>query len=138
MEIIKAVAKNSGMGVEAIDDIKNVIHDESLRSEVMAQKRAYEDIRERALAELSPTDKEDVDTCLLAKAMLKSSIAVNTLVDKSNKNIAEMLIEGVNMGINELTSQVNKLHDAGEEPPEIATDLLNAYSASLNTLRTFL
>lgn len=138
MEIIKAVAKNSGMGVEAIDDITSYVRDEKLRGEILAQKRTYEDIRDRACEELSPEDRDDVETGLLAKAMLKSGIMMNTLVDKSNKNIAEMLIEGVNMGVNELTSQLNKMNSSGETPPDVATDLLNAYNDNLNRLRTYL
>jgi hypothetical protein len=69
---------------------------------------------------------------------LKTGIIINSISDKSGEKIAEMIIEGNNMGINSITKEANKLGAKGESIPQLATDLTNLLSDNINAMRSFL
>jgi hypothetical protein len=47
------------------------------------------------------------------KWMMNFSATMNTLLDKSNQKLAEIMIQGINLGIISLTKVHNRLQDVG-------------------------
>ena len=81
----------------------------------------------------------DVDMCNLhaagTTAMMKAAVKMKSGLDKSTTNIAEMLIEGNNMGINDV---VKMSHLYREEDTPFAGELIKLYDANVKELRRFL
>ena len=74
----------------------------------------------------------------MKKAMMKFGTKMNTLFDSSNTNIAEMMIEGTNMGINDIQKEINHMQLDGSEIPELATDYIQMMQSNVDSLRAFL
>ena len=67
--------------------------------------------------------------------MMKAAVKMKSGLDKSTTNIAEMLIEGNNMVINDV---VKTSHLYREEDTPFAGELIKLYDANVKELRRFL
>jgi len=96
-----------------------------MKQELLNEYDGYEKISGKIatlMVEYALTPKEPNP---LKKAMLWSSIKVNTLTNNSNSHIADMMIKGTVMGINELIQILNQKETVLDEKiTEIAKELL--------------
>ena len=112
------------MGKDAIHYIMDKVEDESLKKELNRQYHKYKVISDE-IHKLYPEytedeDKEPHDTNAMTKFMTWSGIEMKTMNDDSTSHLAEILMQGTNMGIIEgrrllnhkgEDEQVNKLLD---------------------------
>lgn len=66
------------------------------------------------------------------------AIQLNTLADASTSHMAEMMINGTNMGIVEMTRQLNSAQNADFAAKKLAEDFLHGEQAHLNKLKQYL
>ncbi len=95
------VHKGCCMGIDAINFIYDKVEDDNLRKELEKEKNDYEIIKED-VEKIYPkynNDDNPHETGVMTKAMTWSGIEMKTLTDNSNSKIAELLLQGVNMGI---------------------------------------
>jgi hypothetical protein len=130
------IAKNANMGIEAIDAVKTKIEDEALRKTVLAQRDKLEKLKNKAV-DTTESKCTDAEPSCFQSAMLKAATKLKASFDKSNTNIAEMLIEGYNMGINDLISSTHKAEKAGQQTPDIVGDTLSLYECCIKELRQY-
>lgn len=138
MNITKEIVKNTDMGIQAINNIRSYVEDEELMHKVLCQREDLKKVQFEA--EKMLTEKEVVasKSDKFKKIMLKTGVTMNTLFDRSTENIAQMLIEGTNMGINSIQKTINEMNECGEEIPAIANDLITLYEKNISELREYL
>lgn len=137
MNLLKEVIKNCNVGVDAIDNIWENVKDTKLRETLWKQKTKILDLSERASKELgdTPSAVEGTYPNKMERAMMKMGVKMKSGLDKSTTNIAEMLIEGNNMGINDV---VKTSHLYSHEDTPFAGELIKLYDANVKELRRFL
>ena len=72
------------------------------------------------------------------KAMLFSSIKMKTLFNKSRNQVAEMMINGTVMGINELTAMINQENKLDDDVLMHIRNLLELEEKYEEQLKTYL
>lgn len=97
------VNKGACMGMDAVDFLLDKVEDEHLEKLLKDSYTEYEEVSEKA-NELYKNYKHDKDeeaeeSDLMTKAMTWSGINMKTFNDKSNSKIAEIMLQGVNMGV---------------------------------------
>ena len=101
------IYKACKMGADSIINLLPRVKDDALRSIMTMQLDGYEKYAARAARELeahkAPVKEEKLVTRLSARA----GIALQAMLDSGTSHIAEMLIEGVNMDITEMTRLLN-------------------------------
>lgn len=92
--------KGSCMGMDAIHFILDKVEDESFKKILDKQYQTYKSINED-IEKIYPKYNEGKphSTGAMTKAMTYSGIEMKTMNDTSNSKIAELLIQGTNMGI---------------------------------------
>ncbi len=92
--------KGTTMGMDAIKYTLDAVEDKEFKKVLKEQYNKYNEVSKKAnkLYEEYST-KEPHETSTMEKAMTWSNIKMQTMNDKSNSNIAEMLLQGTNMGI---------------------------------------
>ena len=137
MNLLKEVIKNCNVGVDAIDNVWENVKDTKLRETIWKQKVKIMDLSDRASKELGdePSAKDGTYHNKMERAMMKAAVKMKSGLDKSTTNIAEMLIEGNNMGINDV---VKTSHLYREEDTPFAGELIKLYDANVKELRRFL
>ena len=99
----------------------------------------YEKISKRIETIYSKYDKtgEPHKTSAMNKAMTWSEVEMNTLMDNSNSNIAELLIKGVNMGIIEGRKIINK-KKLDKEVEKLVSEYVEMQERNLEILKEYL
>lgn len=138
MKIIEEVFKNTDVGIKAIDSVLDHLDNENFRTDLNTQRETLLKFKNRAAEQLDEDAKKRSQINILEKSMLKSSIALKAMSDKSGECVAQMMIEGTNMGINSLQKEMNRMNSNGEQIPEIVTELNTFYQNNINQMRNYL
>ena len=132
------IHKGACMGKDAIDIVLDKVEDDSLKNEL---KKEYEDYNRitKQIEDIYPNynEGEPHETSSMNKAMTKMQVDMKTFNDKSTSKIAELLIQGVNMGIIEGRKILNK-KELNKEVSTIVDAYVNMQEESLENLKQYL
>ena len=137
VNVLDELNKGACMGMDAIHFILDKVEDDHFKQILETQYAQYQSISTK-ICELYPeySDKKPHDTSAMNKAMTWYGIEMKTLTDKSNSKIAELLLQGTNMGIIEgrkllnhknTNDQVNSLVQAYVDMQEEAVEKLKQF-----------
>ena len=101
------IYKTVKMGAESIINLLPSVKDDSMRSIMTLQLDGYEKYAARAATALEERCCEAREENLFTRVSAKMGMAINTMIDSSVSHIAEMMIQGSNMGITEMTKLLN-------------------------------
>lgn len=127
-EILAEVHRNCALALQSISDILPETEDTDVREELMKQHEEYEKIGGRAAILAKDKNIELKNPGPIKKAMMWSSIKMNTMTDNSRAHIAEMMVQGTVMGITALKSSLSDMSDeyADEDIKRLAEELLQS------------
>ena len=141
MENINAldeVNKGTTMGMEAIHFLIDKVEDDAFREVLDGEYKKYESIAKKVSEIYSKySDKLPHKVSGVTKAMTWSGIEMKTFVDTSNSKIAELLIQGTNMGIIEGRKLLNN-KDINKEVNSIISEFVTMQEDSVETLKKYL
>ena len=80
----------------------------------------------------------NTQTNTMNKMMTWYGVQMNTLTDKSNSNISELLLQGTNMGIIEGRRLLNNNPSVDPEVKQILNDFVVMQEDSVETLKKYL
>ena len=140
LDILDEINKGATMGMDAISYVSEKVGDETFSKVLDGEYNKYKDISRRVNNLYSNySDKEPHETNAMNKMMTWYGIQMNTITDKSNSKISELLMQGTNMGIIEGRRLLNQNQE------NIATDVKNILNAfvvmqedSVETLKKYL
>lgn len=127
-EVLAEVHRNCALALQSISDILPEVEDDSVREELLHQHEEYEKLGGRAALLAKDRGVELKNPGPIKKAMMWSSIKMNTLKDNSRAHLAEMMVQGTVMGITALKSSLAEMseEDADEEVRALAEELLKS------------
>ena len=125
VKAINDVYKNAHIALQSISDLLPAVDNEEIKQELQEQYDGYEKLIGKISTFMAENDIEPQDVNFFKKAMLWSSIKMKTLFNNSKNQVAEMMINGTVMGINELTAMKNEGSNLSPEILDLLTELLN-------------
>ena len=127
-EVLAEVHRNCQLAQQSISNILPETEDGDLREELLRQHEAYEKFCGKAAILAKDKSVELKKPNPIKKAMMWSSIKMNTMTDNSRAHIAEMMVQGTVMGITALKSTLADVCEdcADAEIVALAKDLLAA------------
>lgn len=140
MNVLDEINKGASMGMDAIDYVKPKVQDYELKKTLDLEYNKYKDISRRAnnLYDNFTTKKEPHETNIMNKMMTWYGVQMNTLDDKSNSNITELLLQGTNMGIIEGRRLMNQNPNLSEDIKRLLNDFVKMQEDSVEKLKTYL
>ena len=121
---INDIYKNAHIALQSISDLLPAVEDDDIKNELTEQYEGYEKVIGKLSSFMAENSIEPKDINPLKKAMLWSSIKMKTLFNNSRNQVAEMMINGTVMGINELTAMKNEGTNLNEGVLELLNELL--------------
>ncbi len=127
-EVLAEVHRNCALALQSISDILPEVEDDGVREELLHQHEEYEKLGGRAALLAKDRGVELKNPGPIKKAMMWSSIKMNTLKDNSRAHLAEMMVQGTVMGITALKSSLAEMSEEGadEEVRALAEELLKS------------
>ncbi len=138
INILDEIHKGACMGEDAISFVIEKVEDNRLKSELEKEYKEYEKIAKK-IEKIYPKydEGEPHDTSIMNKAMTWYGIEMKTLTDQSTSKIAELLLQGVNMGIIEGRKILNN-KKMNEEVDSIVSEYVKMQEASVEALKEYL
>ncbi|MBQ8357401.1 MAG: hypothetical protein IJX39_06280 [Clostridia bacterium] len=137
---LSEIYKNAKMGADSIINLLPHIKDDALRSVVTMQLDGYEKYAARAAEALTARGMEPKEENLVTRVSARIGMAINTMIDSTTSHIAEMMIEGSNMGITDMIKLLND-HEpkgTGQEAVRLAHEVVAFEEHNLEMLKRYL
>ena len=132
------IHKGACMGVDALNDIINKVEDKNFIKVLKEHLNDYKTIAKKIEEVYSKYDDDKPhETNVINKAMTWSSVEMETLTDKSNSNIAEFILRGINMGVIEGRKILNKKH-IDKEVHNIVSEYVTMQEKHIEVLKNYL
>ena len=134
------IYKTVKMGAESIINLLPSVKDDSMRSIMTLQLDGYEKYAARAATALEERCCEAREENLFTRVSAKMGMAINTMIDSTASHIAEMMIEGSNMGITDMTKLLNchEPRGSGKEATRLAREIVAFEEHNLELLKRYL
>lgn len=138
VNVLDELSKGACMGRDAIHFIMDKVDDDNLKKELDRQYREYKEISEE-INKIYPEYSEDEPhkTSTMNKVMTWYGIEMKTLMDSSTSKIAELLMQGTNMGIIEGRRLLND-KNTNEEIKNIVEKYVQVQETAVEKLKPFL
>ena len=137
-EFLSEIARNARMGKEASVLLLDKVEDEQMRKEITQRKAEYSDLEQRADNLLSDSGTQPKPLPAKSKVGLWMGMQMETLADKSTSHIAEIMMQGSNMAVIELTKDKKKFSGANQETMEWADAFLAMEEGGIQRMKEFL
>mgnify|MGYP000902920636 FL=1 len=140
LNILDEINKGATMGMDAISYVSEKVGDETFSKVLDGEYNKYKDISRRVNNLYSNySNKEPHETNAMNKMMTWYGIQMNTITDKSNSKISELLMQGTNMGIIEGRRLLNQNQEnIATDVKNILNDFVVMQEDSVETLKKYL
>ena len=138
VNVLDELNKGACMGMDAIDFIIDKVTEKGLKKELEIQYDKYKKIVNE-ISELYPeySNKEPHETSTMNKVMTWYGIEMRTLLDESISKIAELLMQGTNMGIIEGRRLLNH-KSTDENINRLVREYVDMQEQAVENLKKFL
>lgn len=137
--VLNEIHKGTVTGMESLDQILDKVGDMNFKDDLVYQFEEYKNILSKLDETYEKLGGERLDDPPpIQKTMGWTSIQVQTMMDKSNSHISELLIQGNTMGIIKGVKQLNQNPDCDEEVKEIVNEFVKMQENNIEKLKTYL
>lgn len=138
VNVLDELNKGTCMGRDAIHFILDKVSDDALKEELTKQYDKYKEISDK-ICELYPeySSGDPHETNAMNKFMTWSGVEMKTMMDDSSSKIAELLLQGTNMGIIEGRKLLNH-KDTDPEVHKLIQEYVKFQEEAVEKLKKFL
>jgi len=138
INVLDELNKGACMGCDAINFIMDKVTDQDLKQEMEIQYNKYKKINDE-IENLYPeySNKKPHDTSTLNKVRTWYGIEIKTLTDESTSKLAELLMQGTNMGIIEGRRLLNH-KNSDENINRLVREYVDMQEQAVENLKKFL
>ena len=116
---LSEIYKNAKMGADAIINLLPHVKEDAVRSLMTQQLDGYEKYAARAARHLECRGVTPKEENIFTRLGARVGMALNTMMDSTTSHIAQMMVEGSNMGITEMTKLLNSFEAQGNAPEAV-------------------
>lgn len=138
IEILKEINKDAKMGMDSLTIVTKKVQDEKFKKLLNNQHDEYQNIFDRTQELLVQENKNIQDVPAMQKAMAWTGIQMNTINDKSNSKLSELLIQGNDMGVIKGTKLLNESNFTSPEIENLLSDFVRLQEKNIDDLKKFL
>lgn len=138
IEILKEISKDSKMGMDSINMVGEKVQDEKFQKLLNEQHNEYQNIFDRTQEILKQHGEPIEDVPTMQKMMSWMGIQMNTMTDKSNSQLSELLIQGNDMGIIKGHKLLNGSNFTTPEIENLLSDFVRLQEKNIDDLKKWL
>ena len=126
------------MGVQSIEDVQKYVRSEDLGDKLRDCRREHNELGCEIQAKLDRYGDEGKEPNPIAKSMSWLKTTVKLSFNESDHTIADLMIDGCNMGVKSLSKYLNQYKAAEEYAKDIAKKLIKIEADLAVFLRAYL
>ena len=136
--ILNELNKGIKMGMDSISNVSEKVQDDRFKQDLKYQYDEYNKILNEVNNELTNYDDFPKELNPMQKAMGWMGVELNTISDKSNSKIAEMMMQGTNMGIIEGVKLLNQNPEVDTEVKNVLNEFIRFQENTIEQLKKYL
>ncbi len=138
MELLQEVYKNATVGMQSIEIVRPMVKDKALKSILFRQYNSYKALAKELELQAATEGYDLRSATFFSKVMMYSGLIMNTISDRSSSKLAEIMIQGLNMGIISLVKVKNSLDPAAKVDLTFADKLMDMLHNNIEALKPYL
>ncbi len=138
LTILNEIHKGVCMGKDSIAMVAQKSTDEKFKNELSYQYNQYQETEKRINEKFEAIGEIPDDTPMGEKIMGWTGIQFNTMNDKTNSQLSEIMIQGYDMGIIKGVKLLNQSPEASKDVKDILNGFIAFQENSIDRLKKFL
>lgn len=138
LTLLQAVASNSEMGKEALQQLVPLAKEPLLKAELLREQNVYRQINQEAHTAIAACGEQTKGQGMMAKMGAKMGIAMKTMGDQSARTLAEMVAEGAQQGVVDCIENLRDCPDATPGAKRLAQRLQDHNQDCIQQMKGFL
>ncbi len=138
VQLLQDVVRNARTGKDAVEQLMNKAEGDSMRRELEKEKASYQQTQQEGERALADAGGRAEPTGPLARAGMWMGLEMETLADRSDAHIAEIVIQGATMGVIEMTKALNTYDSADAHARGIASQFVVQQNETIDRQKGFL
>ena len=126
------------MGVDSIDDVINRVDSEAMRQFLSQCKKEHQELDAEVQAQLEKYRDDGKDPNPVAKGMSWMKTTMKMAMDDSDATIADLMVDGCDMGVKSLSRYLNQYEAADEVSKDICKRLIKLEEKLGKQMRDYL
>ena len=126
------------MGVDSIDDVLNKVHSEKMRAFLSQCKKEHQELDAEVQELLEKYRDDGKDPNPVAKGMSWMKTTMKMAMDDSDATIADLMVDGCDMGVKSLSRYLNQYEAADEVSKDICKRLIKLEEKLGKQMRAYL
>lgn len=138
LTILNEIAKATKMGLDSITFVSDKIEDKKMKEDLSTQYTEYGKILDKVNTQFEKYGEIPDDEPMMEKMMAWTGVQMNTLTDKSNSHIAELMTQGNLMGIIEAQKLLNHSPKMEQEVKDILNEFITLQNNNIEKMKQYL
>ncbi len=138
VQLLQDVVRNARTGQDAVEHLLQKTEAGDMRDELIREKEDYAVTRRQSEQALVNAGGRAEPVGPLAKAGMWAGLEMETLADRSNAHIAEIVIQGATMGVIEMTKALNSYEGADGSARDLAGRFVAQQNETIDRQKLFL
>jgi len=137
-ELLQECSSGCKMAIRSIDQVTEYAREESLELILKRYRKEHENLQEEIVRLLAEEGITPDDPGTMATAMAWTNIELKMLMEADSHQIAKVMMDGCNMGIQSVSEYKNKYTEASDKSASIANRLVSIEEQFMEELRGFM
>ena len=138
ISLLKECSSGCKMAMRTIQQVREYARDEKLERLLDAYEKKHRDLEKSTIQLLEHYNKKDEEPGKMAEFMAKMDIEMKMLVHADSHQIAKLMMDGCNMGIQSVSECMNKCREASHASISLAKKLVKCEEKLMEDVKKFL
>ena len=138
IQLLQDVVRNARTGQDAVEHLMQKAEAGRMRDELIREKEDYAVTRRESERALVNAGGRAEPVGALGKAGMWAGLEMQTMADRSNAHIAEIVIQGATMGVIEMTKALNTYDAADPGARSLASQFVVRQNEAIDRQKGFL
>lgn len=138
IKLLRECDSGTKMGIKSISDVIDKVESEDFKKILNDSKLEHEKLENEIQDELIRFNDDGKDPSMMLTGMSKLKTNIKIGLDNEDSTIAELIIDGCNMGVKSLNKYLNEYKAAEEYAKDITKKLINTEQQLSEDLRDYL
>lgn len=138
LTILNEIGKGARMGLSNITFVSDKTDDEKMKEDLSTQYAEYGKILDKVNTQFEKYGEIPDEEPMMTKMMSWTGVQMNTMMDKSNSHIAELMIQGNLMGIIEAQKLLNHSPEMEQEIKGILNEFITLQNNNIEKMKQYL
>lgn len=136
VQLLRECSSGCQMGMASVKKMREYVEDPKLNNLLEAYGEKHRGLEGRISGILSKCGEEGAPS-KMAEAMANMEMSMKMFMHPDDHEVAKLMMDGCNMGIQSVSEYVNKYPDASKESQDVAKDLIKIEEDFMQEMKGF-